>query len=172
MKVWVILGILILNFLVQSALLPFFQLVGVKPDTLIMLVVSFSLLAGSPTALLAGLTGGLMQDILYGGAVGYNALQYMIIGWLFGYLHGHLLVGRFVLPALFAASAVLIRGLFVFVYLFFLRAEIPLHQMYAVVVIPEAVYTALLMPLLYYFMTNLYQKRFMTQKLQFKKSDS
>lgn len=171
MKVWVILGILILNLLLQSAFFPFLQLVGVKPDTLIMLVVSFSLLSGSNAGLLAGLAGGLMQDILYGGAVGYYALQYMTIGWLFGYMHGHILIGRFVLPAMFAAAAVMLRGIFMFVYMFFLRTDVPLYQMYAAVVIPEAVYTALLMPLLYYFMSNLYQKRFMTQKLQFKRPD-
>ncbi len=170
MKVWVITGMLVFNLWIQSTFFSFLQIVGVKPDTLSMLVVSFALLAGSSTGALVGLFGGLMQDILYGGAVGYNALQYMLIGYVFGFVHERLYIGKVILPVFFVTTAVMLRGVFMSMYLFFTRADIPLHQGFAVIVIPEAVYTALLMPLLFYFMNNLYRKQFMTKKWQFKRT--
>ena len=98
MREIVVLAILLLNLTVQSALFPFIEIVNVKPDSLLVLVVSFALLAGNPTGILVGFLGGLLQDILFGSNIGLHALQYMIVGYLVGILHGKLYVDKFLYP--------------------------------------------------------------------------
>ncbi len=170
LKIWVIAAILLVNIVIQSAILPFLQIVGVQPDTLMILVISFSLLGGSGTGLTVGLTGGLIQDILYGNSVGYNALVYMLIGFFMGAIHDKVFTDKIIMPSVFVFLAVLIRGVFVWVYMFFSNMQNPFYQSFAVVVLPEAVYTTILMPLIFYIMSMLYEQKFMTKKWHFKQS--
>lgn len=169
LKVWVIAFILLVCIVLQSALLPFLRIVGVQPDMLMILVVSVALLAGSSTGMTVGLAGGLILDILYGASVGYNAFVYMIIGYLAGLLNDKLYLGKIILPSVFVFLSVLFRGLLMSVYLFFNNLSIPLYQGFAVVVLPEAIYTLLLMPLFFYCMTRLFDLKFMKEKWHFKR---
>jgi hypothetical protein len=41
MKYWVVAAILLFNFIVQSAILPFLRIAGIQPDTLMVLVTCF-----------------------------------------------------------------------------------------------------------------------------------
>ncbi|HHU79014.1 MAG: rod shape-determining protein MreD [Caldicoprobacterales bacterium] len=169
MKYWVVAAILLGNVILQSTLLPCVQIVGTQPDTLILLVVCFGLLGGSAYGMLTGITGGLLQDILYGGPIGLNALQYMIIGYLVGVMYERIFLDRIILPAFFAFCGSLLRGLMMMPYLYFSRAEIPLNYGFTLVVLPEALYTAILMPLFYYLMSLLFSKGFMKKKWHFRR---
>jgi len=169
MKAWVIAGILLASLTVQSTIFPFLEIAGVKPDTLMMLVVSFALLAGNPTGLAVGFFGGLIQDILYGGALGYNAIMYMLVGYLLGFVYERLYIGKVILPVFFVFCSIIFRGLLMMVYHFFMRSDIRFYQGFAVVIIPEAIYSAILMPLLHFFMAGLYQRPFMSKKWSLKR---
>lgn len=167
MKAWVITAILLINIILQSTLLPFVQIASVKPDTLIILVVSFALLAGSVTGALVGFFGGLIQDVLYGGSLGTNAFQYMIIGFVIGLVFNKVFVGKIILPVFFIFCGTLLRGFMMLVYLFFIRADIPFKYGFTVVILPEAIYTIVLAPLIFYGLSLLYQKRFMNMNSHF-----
>jgi rod shape-determining protein MreD len=169
MKYWVIAGILLLNMVFQSTLLPFLQIVGTQPDTLIVLVTCFGLLGGSYHGMLVGILGGLLQDILYGGPIGLNALQYMIIGYLIGLLYESIFVDRIIVPIFFVFCGSLLRGLMMTGCLYFARAEIPLNYGFTLVILPEALYTAVFMPLTFYLMSLLFRQRFMKKKWQFRR---
>ena len=106
MKYWVVAAILLFNFIVQSAILPFLRIAGIQPDTLMVLVTCFGLLGGTGYGTFTGLAGGLLQDILYGSPVGLNGLHYMVIGFLTGLLYEKIFTGRFIIPTfiVFCAS--------------------------------------------------------------------
>jgi len=168
MRVWVILFILLLNIVLQSSFFPFIEIYGAEPDSLMILVVSFALLAGSPTASIVGFCGGLLQDILFGEALGIYALLYMLIGYAIGLVHQKIYVGRIIFPIFFVVIGIIAKEFILLVYIFFMRIEIPFEQLIFRIVIPEAVYTAILMPFVYYLMERLYQFKFMTKKWRFK----
>lgn len=127
MKVWVIAGILLGNLVVQSALFPFIEIYGVRPDSLMALVISFALVAGNPTSAAVGLCGGLLQDILFGQNIGFYALQYMLAGYLVGLVYGKVFVGKVLIPVFFVSIATILRGLFVFLWMYFSGVSVSLH---------------------------------------------
>ncbi|HHY82625.1 MAG TPA: rod shape-determining protein MreD [Clostridiales bacterium] len=169
MKYWVIAAILLLNIIIQSTLLPFLQIVGTQPDTLIMLVTGFSLLDGSGIGMTIGLAGGLIQDIMYGGSVGLNAIHYMLIGYLIGLVHDKIFVDKLIVPVFFVFCSSVLRGLMMMGYLYFTRAEVPLNFGFTLVILPEALYTAAVMPLVFYLLTLLFSKSFMKKKWHFRR---
>lgn len=169
MKYWVVAAILLFNMVVQSTLLPFLQIVGTQPDTLIVLVACFGLLGGAGYGMFTGLAGGLMQDILYEGSIGLNALHYMVIGYLTGLLYERIYVDRFVAPTFVVFCSSLLRGVMMLGYLYFTRSAIPVDYGFTLVILPEALYTAVFMPFTFYLMSLLFRQRFMKKKWQFRR---
>ena len=169
MKYWVVAAILFFNIILQSTLLPFLQIVGIQPDTLIVLVTCFGLLGGTGFGMFTGMAGGLLQDILYGTPVGLNALYYMIIGYLTGLLHERIFVDRFIAPTFIVFCASLLRGLMMLSFLYFTRTPVPMDYGFTLVILPEALYTAVFMPITFYLMFLLFRQRFMKKKWQFRR---
>ena len=169
MKYWVCAIILLGNGILQTTLFPFLQIMGIQPDTLMVLVSCFGLLGGSYYGLLTGLFGGLLQDILYGGSVGSSALLYMVIGYLMGLFYDRIFVGKVLIPAFLVFSGSLLKGLLMMGYFYFTRAAIPPEVGLPLIVLPEALYTAAFMPLTYYLMSLLFRQRFMMKRWSFRR---
>jgi len=167
MKVWVIAGVLLGNLIVQSALFPFIEVYGVRPDSLMVLVISFALLAGNPTSAVVGLCGGLLQDILFGQNIGFYAMQYMLAGYLVGLVCGKVFVGKVLIPVFFVGIAIIFRGLFTFLWIYFSGADISLYRTLLRVILPEMLYTVIVTPIIYYYMDKLYKHKFMNWRWHF-----
>lgn len=167
MREIVILGILLLNLVIQSSIFPFIEILHVKPDTLLALVVSFALLAGNPTGAVVGFFGGLFQDILFGNNIGLHALQYMIVGYLIGTLYGKLYIGKFLVPILAVIVGNIIKQSIMLAYNFFSQSDIPLDKILFEIMVPEILYTLILIPLVYHLVVRLYSNKFMNRKWRF-----
>ncbi|HZJ57049.1 MAG TPA: rod shape-determining protein MreD [Clostridia bacterium] len=170
MREMVILAILLLNLTVQSSIFPFVEILHVKPDSLLILTVSFALLAGNPTGALVGLFGGLIQDILFGNNMGLHALQYMTVGYLVGILYGKLYVDKLFMPLLAVMTSNMIKGIIMLGYNFFNQSGIPPGKAFIQIIVPETVYTLLLTPLIFYGIAGLYRNKFMRKKWRFRKN--
>ena len=164
----VIAFILISNTVVQSAVFPFIEIYGIKPDTLLILVVSFALLSGNPLSAIVGLFGGIIQDLMYGHALGFYTTQYMIVGYLAGLLYKRLPQGRVAMPVVVTALASILRGAVMLAYLFFTNTDLPLFYFVFYLLLPEVVYTTLVAPLIFYGMTRLYKYKFMYRRWYFR----
>ena len=161
--------ILVSNIIVQSAVFPFIEIYGIKPDTLLILVVSFALLSGNPLAATVGLFGGILQDLMYGHALGFFGIQYMLAGFLSGLLYKRFPQGIVAMPVIVTVFASILRGAVMLVYLFFTNTDLPLLYFVFYVILPEAVYTTLVAPLVFYGMTRLYKYKFMYRRWYFRK---
>jgi len=82
--VWVI---ILLNFILQGTLFYRFSIFGVFPNTAIVIIVCFSLFSNKNKGASYGFVIGILQDILYGQALGIYALIYMIIGYCIGLIN-------------------------------------------------------------------------------------
>lgn len=169
MREVVIFGILLLNLIVQSTIFPFIEVFHVKPDSLLSLVISFALIAGNPTGALVGFCGGLLQDIFFGNNLGLYTLQYMLVGYLVGLLHGKLYVDRIFMPILAVIPANVVKQIIMLAYNFFARSGMPQEKIFFQVFVIETIYTIVLMPLIFSIIIKLYSNKFMRKKRHFPK---
>ena len=68
----------------QSTVIPVLAIEGVRPDLVLVAVVSAALSNGRETGVLCGTFGGILQDLLSGGAFGVNTLSKMLVGLFVG----------------------------------------------------------------------------------------
>lgn len=97
--------LLILALYFDSILFHRLNIAGVRPDVVLAVVISFSVLAGSFKGGIAGLTVGLFSDIFFGEFVGFNALIYMLSGMAAGLFEGKFYSDNIVVAPLIAACA-------------------------------------------------------------------
>ena len=75
------LGILIIVcFVLQSALFPYIEVAGATPNLLLILTVSFGLMRGRKEGMLVGFFCGFLYDLYFGFAIGPFMIIYMLIG--------------------------------------------------------------------------------------------
>lgn len=84
MQLLVIFITIIVNFILQSTVVPYFQILGKVPNISLVLVVIYSLARGKYYGGIIGLIIGLIQDILFSVSIGLNAIIYFFIGYLIG----------------------------------------------------------------------------------------
>lgn len=169
MKVLVIAGILLVNSITQSSLFPFIKVAGVAPDTLMIITISFALQTGSITGAIVGFSGGLIQDIMFADVVGVNAVIYMLIGFLAGLIYDRVFIDKIFFPILFVFMGTMVKGVLKLVYLFFRRAEMSFGFGLQSITLPEAVYTIIFTPLIFYLLYLLNEKKFMNKKWYFRR---
>jgi len=166
MREFIILGILLLNLVLQSSVFPFIQINHVKPDSLLALVVSFSIVAGNPVGAVVGLVGGLMQDILLGNNIGLYALQYMLTGYLVGFAYKKVYTDQLLIPIVFVVISSALKQIIIFIYNFFMQINMPsMENILFRIIIPETLYTVALSPFIFILVRKLYRYKFMRRKL-------
>ena len=84
MKVLMWFIIMLVMVSLQSTVIPVLAIEGVRPDLVLVAVVSAALSGGRETGVLCGTFGGILQDLLSGGAFGVNTLSKMLVGLLVG----------------------------------------------------------------------------------------
>jgi rod shape-determining protein MreD len=118
MRILALFGILLLSMVLDVAIFPSLAFLGVAPDMLLCITVSFALLEGSFNGAMMGLCGGLLIDLVCGGSLGFYALQYLIVGYVAGLPRGRFYVDKFLLPSLFAAIFYGIKSVLLLLLLF------------------------------------------------------
>ncbi len=164
MKFLTLAGILVANLVLQSAVFPHLRVFGVKPDSLLVIVVSYALINGSLGGAILGLFGGLLQDILFSKYIGLYALQYMLVGYMVGMVYQKVYIDRVFLPVLFTIGSYAIKEILMFVLVFFIGHDINLPITLLGIIIPGALYTGLLMPIVHYGMSQLHKRKYMNKR--------
>lgn len=84
-RVWstsLVLCTLLFLLVLQTTLLPMLSVFSAVPNLSLVLCLCFSLAHGGPAALVFSVFAGLLQEALNGGAMGYNALLYLLLSWI------------------------------------------------------------------------------------------
>ncbi len=82
--------IIILGVILQTTVIKYIAIFGVKPDLLLIIVVYLGFKRGSLTGEISGFFGGLLEDAFTGNLIGINALAKTIIGYIAGLAKGKL----------------------------------------------------------------------------------
>lgn len=136
-------GVVFLAIAMQSAVVPLIAFQGVKPDLVLIIVISSGLLAGKEQGLVIGFFSGLLQDLLSGSIFGLNTLPKLIIGYGFGLAERTVFKEHIVLPIMAVALGSIMNGLFIIGLLLLFGYRIEVVPAFFYNVIPAALYNVL-----------------------------
>ena len=86
-RVIVIAVLIIISFVLQTTLFNYHDVVGVAPDLLLVITMSFGIMRGRREGLLTGFFCGLLYDVFYGTLLGPFMFLYMVIGYVNVFFH-------------------------------------------------------------------------------------
>lgn len=166
MKELILAVIVSLGLVLQSSLLPFLEVKGIKPDLLLVMLVGMGFTGGNPLGILVGLATGLLVDVLYGQTLGLHALQYMLIGFGAGLFYNKVTYAKLLYPMMLTIGACLIKNILLYFYLFFTQTDAGAGAFLSQVVFPEMGYSLVLAYPVYFLMKWLFGKKVMDRRIR------
>jgi rod shape-determining protein MreD len=133
--------ILNMNFVLQTTLFQYIEILGVKPDTALILIVGYGILRGDVEGAIAGFFSGLLQDIYYGPCIGLYAMVEMLLGYFAGKPFKDFYKENALLPLPLVAGASLIRQFAVYFTSFLFRGKVDFAYYLKAIILPASVYT-------------------------------
>lgn len=133
--------LILISFLLESTALASFSFGGVVPKLTIILTSSFGFMRGEKEGLLIGFFCGLLNDVFFGGILGFYALILMYIGYLNGKFSRIFYPEDIRLPLALIVVSDLTYGMLCYILLFLLRGRFDFPYYFVSVILPEALYT-------------------------------
>lgn len=149
MRFFTYIFLIILNFILQTTLFNYIEIIGIKPNTTLILVVSFAFMRGEIEGAMVGFFSGLLIDSFFGNMLGLNAFIYLIIGFLCGKIFNEFYKDSVIIPFLLTLAFDIFYGLLYFFFNAFLRGYPNIFVFLKNIIIPEALYTAILSIFIY-----------------------
>lgn len=98
MKTLIWFFVMLISVSFQSTVIPVLSIGGIRPDFVLVVVISAALTGGRETGVLCGAFGGILQDLLSAGPFGLNTLSKMLLGLVFGFYERKVNQGNLLLP--------------------------------------------------------------------------
>ncbi len=100
-----------LAILLQSTLLHWVALKGVKPDLALVVLVYVAIRKGSMVGQVSGFAAGIVEDVLSLSPLGYHALFRTVLGFFYGLTVGNIFIDPVLMPVILLIIATVIKGL-------------------------------------------------------------
>lgn len=136
-------------FILQSSVFNSIAFARIIPNLMIVLTSSFGFMRGEKEGLLIGFFCGLLNDIFFGSFLGFYALLLMYIGYLNGKFSRIFYPEDVKLPMALIITSDLSYGFICYVLMFMLRGRLQFSYYFSHVILPEALYTAVVTLFLY-----------------------
>ncbi len=149
MRYFVTAIIIVLNFLIQSTFLHSIEIIGIIPNTAIIIIVSFAFMRGEYEGAAIGFIIGLLQDIFFGQFIGMNALLGMLTGFFCGKFYVDFFTENFLVPLIMTTVSTIVYELAFYILNILIFGYTNLFYFVKNIVLPEAAYTALFSVFLY-----------------------
>lgn len=141
--------ILIINIILQSTYFEYIQIIGIKPNTSIIIVVSFAIMRGSTEGAITGFFAGLLQDILFGSNIGTHALLNLYVGYFCGKVNKDFFSENYFLELGLCAASVFCYECIIYIFGFLIRGKIDFIYFLNHIILPEVVYTSAISLIIY-----------------------
>lgn len=148
----------VLCFILQSTVLKALELGAVSPNLLLVITASFGFIGGRKEGMFMGVCCGLFTDIFYGQLFGYYTLLYTLIGYTNGFFHAVFYDLDIKQPMFLIALSDLAYGLVQYFFQFLLRGKFDFGFYFINIIVPEFLYTVVLILLFYRGILRLYEK--------------
>ena len=149
MNIYATILLLIATVIIQTTAMPHLTIMGVKPDLMLLMVISWSLLRGAQEGVIWALVGGMGLDLLSGAPFGTSTVALVALSLLAGV--GELSVFRthIALPLIATLIATLAYDLFFLLLLHMQGCSIAWADSLIKVVLPSTLFNVLLAPFVY-----------------------
>ena len=142
MRVGCMAALILINYVLQSTVFVHFSILGVSPDTAIILIVSYGILRGDVEGAIFGFFSGLTHDLFGGHFVGLYAMLGMFTGYAAGKPFKDYFKDNYFLPFMIVVAAVLSYQILIFFTSFLLRGRLDFWFYFATIILPKTIYTA------------------------------
>jgi rod shape-determining protein MreD len=139
------LPILLIAAVLQSTIVPEIRIGNGGPDLVLMLVLSWTLLADIEEGVVWAIVGGVIQDLINGVPLGTSALALVLLAFAVNLSIRTIASNNLIIPLPVAAVGTILYHLMLFVLLAILGRRISMGYMLASVTLPTLVYNAALM---------------------------
>ena len=169
MRIAVICTLAVVNVILESTLFQYTRIYGIKPDFSIIIIVAYAIMRGSSYGAFTGLGVGLLIDMLYGRAIGINALSYMVTGYIIGQAYDNVFKDSFIPSFIFNFVAIIIfQHIYILLSYFsnnFPSTGITYVYMLLKMILPQAVYNAVVGSIVYRYIYKLDETPFMSRRI-------
>ncbi|GFI61209.1 hypothetical protein IMSAG049_00366 [Clostridiales bacterium] len=142
-------AVLIINFILQSTALQVIEIRGVIPDTMIAIIVSYSLLRGQRAGATTGFAAGFIYDIFFGSSLCFHALMGFLTGYFCGICHRNFYRENYILPVTLSVVSNAVTGLIIYATGFLFKNNYNILYFLMSVIIPQSVYTGIAAVVIY-----------------------
>jgi rod shape-determining protein MreD len=136
--------VLLAGWIAQAAIVPFISFGGIQPDIILIIICLFGFFGGPVPGAVAGLAGGLLHDLLVPGNLGLGMLAKTLTGYLSGQVERTILGNATLMPMLVVGALSILSQIIYLGLAFLMGQQIELIVAMRAVVLPSALYTALL----------------------------
>ena len=150
--------IIIVCFLLQNTIFKSLAIASVSPNLLIVVTSSFGFMRGRKEGMYIGFLTGLIFDAFYGTIFGFYALVYMYAGSCNGMFRKFFFPDDIKLPMLLISVSDIVYNVAVYILKFMFRGQFHFGYYLLHVIVPELVYTVLIMIFLYPILLKINQK--------------
>lgn len=154
-------------FIIQSTLFRFIGIYGVKPDLMLILVISFALLDGAFEGAILGLFTGFLQDVFFSPAIGMTMIPYFIIGLLAGYYNNKVFKEKTLTAFIFTFLYSIFFNLIILMEIFIVSRNINVETSIMRVLI-GTMYNSLIVLFFYRYIVQLNHKKLMKKNMIFR----
>lgn len=109
--------VMLISVSLQSTLIPALSIGGIRPDLVLVVVVSAALTSGRETGVFCGAFGGVLQDLLSAGPFGLNTLSKMLVGLIVGLYERKVNQRNWLMPLVAVGAGTLGAGIVTIVFL-------------------------------------------------------
>lgn len=145
---------LIINLVLQSTVLEHIKLAGIKPNLILVALVSVACLRDENEGAVYGFFAGFLQDSFFSNYIGSYVFLYTFVGYFCGLLLKSFYRENFILPMGITAAATFIFNFAYYVINVLLRGYTNALYFIFRIILPEMIYNVLLMIVVY----NLYMR--------------
>lgn len=141
--------ILIINLILQSTLFEYIAIIGIKPNTAIIIIVSIAFMRGETEGAAIGFFAGLLQDSFFGPFIGIHALLGMLTGYFCGKFFRGFYKESFIIPFVLTITSNILYEFIFYMTNILLRGYTKFYYFVNAIILPEVVYTAIVSVFVY-----------------------
>jgi len=146
---------LFIIMIIQSTVLNSLAIFGVKPNLVLVFVISVALIRGGTEGAYMGFFAGLTQDLVTGRVIGFYALIGLYIGLMVGVFNKRLYRENFLVIIFFTFAATIVYELCVFFFGIYLNSGNGFLYAFGMTILPETLYNVIISVFMYVFVMKL-----------------
>ena len=133
--------VIVINFVLQSTVFQYIEVLGVKPNTALVLICGYGVLRGDLEGAFFGFFAGLFQDVYYGTVIGFSAMLGMLTGFFCGKPLKDFYRENYFLPMLLVAASTFVYQFVYYISFFLFRGKVNFAFYLNTIIFPGVVYT-------------------------------